>query len=1279
MAEKESGNIKNGEGAAAIANSLRNFIEAVTEQPEKPAPPRTKVQKVEHLDPEEVFHKKEEIIRKETKKTPDFKNLPADAKLVQIAQAAVEDAAFESPAQAEAVKQKLLDLRNILTSTPPSQQVERLSAFFKQADNWTPGAAPYMSLARQAVMEHYLYGIQRPEQYNVLSVGELVVDADRNLPDYDDVIDVQAQEREHPTISTAVRNEQSLEDYRVMDEFETLPTGERAPSGMKDFAHTWEERVQLVHDGQAYWDVFDERRLQNDLKNLEDLVNNGSVSNADVQPWRNTINKYLNAKRSVHEMGRRGGRERNTISVNDIEKNEPGFWKNRFKPDHAYEFSGYMKQEDVDILMQHNGEKRWFKKYLMEKIAAPRGEAQPTFTQGIKLEEVEQFLEWKYGGEEGEIAKVQMRRTRFGVEHAHGLNKAFTQEGLSAEKMLEAYMSLTPDDLNFLHEFPGVNKAIPIYEMVINTTLSERRARWFQLRDGNDKLGILSQKARAERIKALEQKLHLTPEVLEGLDKELQELKQKPRKNVERIKQLEEEIKFGKEPRGTPGSYSDAQLELARLKQEHDDYAYGVALWGSDWDYDPTEFNRLKDKWDKIKELRSKPTRTSEEQKKLEELNADEIELADLMGKSRTPEQQKRADFLKKRIADEHDIVENHGLSSLEIKVKKQMMLQERMRLYKKLQPGWSGSDEALRARIENELKNEDFVMDTKMAILMARYDFVYTRHVVAIAGNYRIVGDEEGAKYPMRAPVLEDLERVYAWQTFFKRFKMGAEAGETAMAIFNRETQFHKSKDGKLLKLSESKFWKRLTASAEKHPEQQATLDAIKTWEEKSGISFAQVLNNQVLKGGGVYDASTWRAEIGVTDELRAGLTSFIEDLQARAQAEGPTAVPDNAGIAFQFAAAKGSEKRLYLLEKMRRRDPLIFMEYMAEERYKLLKDGQFISSSGEPLVDFDILSQSLSLANNDINLNKKLLVSPDIDLAGKDFETFVAPYIKQLFSERAITGDITKYKEFTQRMMDIAKEKAPEWAKTDFPMTLRTGDLDWEQTDYHKAGTLSMARRGRDNVGMYKAASILRDLMSNHELMFHPDPNKVIDKLLEMEREMIGYTGTPDALQAFTDGLATYIRMNEARHRRIIGWAPGGVLEWGLRQLSEVHEDIIERGVKMLPIRLFGIPKDKVEAVQKRIIRKLSGNLVSYAVEYGSSHSNAFDEKAIATIISTAQDRGGFVGNKRMAHDLMREFKVTLGYRIVASVRRTYWVALVAVMAAAIASAMKDEEKHH
>ncbi len=1285
----EHGDIRGGAGAAEKASSFKRLLDAASEKPAKSARPRENASKVENLNRQAVVKKQKEIAVKMLEKTPKatLENLPASERLLNLAQVAVDDKTFAAAGQAEAVQKKLLDLRTILTSTPPSQQVEALATFFKQADNWTLEAAPYMSIAREFVMEHLHQ--QPPEPYNVLTAGELVNRADDQLEDYGEHIDEEAQEHENPTVASALTNE-DLDNYFVMKDFSALPSSQSVPAGMKDFAGKWGERVELVQKGgQSYWDVFDQARLQEDLKHLDDLVNAGKASSADVQPWRTTINKYLKALETARQNARAGRYERNSISIEDIEKNSSGHWKDYPRPIGPYEFSQYLKQDDLEMLKQDKGEERWFKKYLLEKIASPRGEAQPTFTEGIRLEEVEHFLEWKYGEGAGLEKKLDMRRIRFGVEHAHQLNKLFTQEGLSAEKMLEVYMQLTPDDFNFLHEFTDVNRALPIYEYVIHTHLSDLRARWFQLRDGDKSLGILSQNERDQRIKVLEQKIHLTPDIIDAKKNELEALQKQPggiksEKDKKVAEVLENEIAdAAKTPRGSLQNLSDDKLELARLKDEQIELGYGVALWDSDWSYNPHEFKRVSTKWDRIKELQRKTVRSVAEEHELSELNAYQIELDSLLARtSRSPEQQKRVDTLKKKITEEQDVRDNLGLSILEIKVKKQMRLQKEIEIRNRMKSGTISGKE-LDDLVEKQLNDADLEMDTKMAILMARYDFVYTRHMVSLASSYRIVGEGKGAKFPMRSEVLEDLVRVHAWQTFFERFNMGGDAGKTAMAIFNRESQFHKNQDGSMLMLSQSKMWDRLSDYAKMHPEQRATLDAIKVWEDKSKISFAQILNNQILKGGGIYDGSTWRAEIGVSDELRSSLASFVEDLRARAQAEGTTGDPENAGLAFQFASAdrkspEGLNKRRALLEKMRKRDPLIFMEFMAEERYKLLKD-QFVSPAGKPLVDFDILSQALSLANNDINLNKLLLISPDIDLGGKNFRQLVAPYIERLALERGMTADIGKYQEFIQTMMEKAKGVEKIWAETDFPLTLRMGDLDWKDTDYHKAGTLSMARRGRDNVGMYKAASILREVMSNHELLFHPDPNKVIDKLLEMEKEMIGYTGNDDAAQAFTDLLSTYIRMNEYRSRRTLGWAPGGIVEWGLRQLTEVREETIEKGVKLLPLRLFGVPKDKIELVRQGIVKKLSGNLVSYAVEYGSAHGNAFDEKAISTIIATAQDRGGFLGKKHLAHDLMREFKVTLPYRVLASIRRGYWIVLVALLGAAIASAIKEEEKQH
>lgn len=1229
--EEDNGNTPESR-AAAMAHAAKKVAEAVgvTDLGKKI---RVKKERLRHQEgeskknkvkPEELDLNKLRKKREEIQKGLESRNATGkhpDIQVLSLVDEVMVDSDLNAT-QTDLIKSKLWNLEKILNISDAVQKSAEIKSFFSQADNWTKEAAPYMFEAQRIV-----YRTFPVEIHGTPPTPEAAGGGGR------DGSPTEPPKPPGPPEEPPIEPPQSPDDYNPFSEFSRLK-GRDVPEAMKQFVADWEERIRLIQESPEheveFWDVFGEERVKKDIGLLESLVREGKAKNTDVAPWQRAINKYLRYLREARNIERYDDL---TIRPNEVSDS-------KFLQSHPnvepYQLDRYFKPWEKELLSQPDGERLWLKKYMLDKLATPRSDPQPTFVEGIKLESFEHFVEWKYGEVRGREIKHDYRRIRSELEHVHVLNKMLTTEGLSAEKLFEVFMQITPNDLDFLHEFQFVRNALPIYENVVLRLLSKRRARYDELKFGK----------------------------VDQLHPENNVLSEQQRNS--RIKELEHAIQAG---RGTPEDRAIEHLELAKLKDERDEAHYGVGLWDDDWNYNATEFSKLSNR-SILLDRQTAINQTLEKYSNIESLSPKQLARAGELTSQLNEELKNIEEELRRypeNVSSEQErVLQYEGLSPIERQVADELKLQRKLYWKKN---GYSSENAAKKAE-------EEFQYDGKLAVLMARYHLVYTRHVVAIEANYRVVG--EGTKAIMRAPVLEDVERVYAWQVFFRRFGMGDKAGAAALDMFNLETQFRET--GKQTKLQETGVWDRLIQAAKSNDEQAMELDAIKVWENESGISFAQVLNNEVFKTGGVYDGSVWRAEIGVTDETRRFMQDLVAEMRAKASPGVETAELDNLGLAFQFGAedprsASGIQKRHYLMEKQRRRDPLLFMEYMPVETAKILNDPGFAN------VDYDKLSRALTLAQNDINTINEYKISSDLNLGGKrDFDAIVAPYLHEM----GVTDEaaLIRYRRFIEQVQSVAFEKAKVWVRTDFPLTLRMGDLDWEKgTSFQKAGILSMPRRGRDNVGMYKATGIIREVLSTPALLFAPEQTKLFEKILEMEKEIVGYAGYDAAEGAAHDLMAVYLRMNESRvERTLAGWAPGTIVEWGLRQLSEVPTETIEKGVNWVPtwmFRLFGVKADKVEDVRKGAAKLLNGRLLSYAVEYGSLHGNAFTAKTKADIIATAQDHGMFLKHKHYAHALMKEFHARLPDRILGAIQRYYWIVLVGLLTAAVVSAARDEGK--
>ena len=927
------------------------------------------------------------------------------------------------------------------------------------------------------------------------------------------------------------------------------------------------------------------------------------------------------------------------ISWDDV-KNLPGADKD-YKREKVLPLRDF-REGDLKLLKQgFEGEQEWFYTFVDSVFGFGKERAQPSLADQYKWEGFKDFMKWKYGDNAPSYLYGYETHWAERSKHEFILKGLLFQPGDIRDR-IRSLRLMTGSDLDYyLKNFEHSNYATSLYEQTVMDLMAEKRTKYDE---------------------ALRWLADIDPDEKIARDELYTKLK---------------ELNSAVNPDGTIGSLKgEQQRKMYEIKKRFDIVGEGVMLWDDDLQTYGETYMEIENIDKKLKELEAREVQTEDDGKLHEEL---------------TKKRDQKWKIYKK--SEEYtEGVDRDALGSLR---------------------GLSPVDIEVRRRLLVYLKAEGIVpkeYQIRMALWAARVASVGSGHVVAIGAfqaiepgrvpdsvlrraghNEELINayKEAHGKSAMRAPAFEDLQRFYNPEVFAHRFGMLDEMGDRARRFLTLSHLKEKGYDWRKMKITQTKEWKELGKQHGITEEDRLARATLETIEADMGVSFTQLLGPKFFGGGGDFDASGWRLEKGVLDQIRQKYTEFKKEYPDDARL-------DNLALGIQLLAAGDNlAEKKRIVDRMMRRTPSKLFQIAPMERDNLLRKHGID-------IDFDrewkpYVQRALSMAELKISTNPDLAVA-NIDFGRKeDFEKHVAPYLRELGANpERFSAYQSVIKEFQDTLMHERKSKIKREgthktmleaiAEGKFPMTLSLSDFDWKDANFFQLGTVAMDRRGRDNEGMAAARDIMNDILYKTEFLSPNDPLETLKKIKELRTTVNSYADANYAEGVAKEVLRVFIEMN--RNRAInadsgLWWPVKRISQWipGAQTLMRHYAEVDYRHLKDNWI-LNKITRGAWKNIADKTIMHWPhtiGEAISYSVRYTGTEGNAFDELKIAEIIATAQDMGMFTHHPEFASDLRKEFQVTMGGRIWNIARKYWWVIIVATVALAATQAIEDEQKRH
>lgn len=896
----------------------------------------------------------------------------------------------------------------------------------------------------------------------------------------------------------------------------------------------------------------------------------------------------------------------------------------------------YLRESDVGMLKKGN-EEEWFYSFMDNIYGLSRERAQPSLQDQGKWEEFEAFLQWKYGGDsERHLQAYRIDWSERG-RHQHVINGLLYQPG-DIKDRLRSLRLITGADLDYYYKnFEYSNNAATLYEQVVMDIMADRRARY------------------TESIEWLQEKVNFEGKMI-ARDEFYMELR---KRNRAEYRSDAGEKRIGKL---TP----EQQKLMMEIKTRLDLVGEGVMLWDSDvQSYTEVylESQKMQQRYDALLSKQREGSLTPGES---EELSS----LPEKIDKKLASYKQTKENGESSR----KELNELRGMSPVDIEVRKRLLVYLAQRglpppsEYKLRMAIWAARQASIGSGHIVSIGAFQAIEPGKIP------DEVYLRHVPGLEELYK----ESHGKAVMRAPAFEDLQRFYNPELFSHRFGMLDEMGLRARQYLTLSHLKEKGYDWKKMKVTKTKEWKELAHSHGLTEQDKVVRALMETVEDDMGISFSQLLGPGFFHGGGDYDATGWRLEKGILDEIRKKYLEMKKLYPDNARF-------DNQALGIQLLAANKEDKP-GIVGRMLRRTPSKFFQIVSVERDKI-----FAKYSIDPDRDWKPLQRALSLAEMTLWEDEALAVA-DIDLGReKDFREHVVPFLRRLGAPEVRFGDYHKMlHEFQDAIRrDRSKEHGGKLkyktilqaiAEGKFPMTLSLSDFNWKDSNFFQLGAVAMDRRGRDNEAMAMSRDIMNDLLFKTEFLSPNDPLETLKKIKELRGTVNTYATGDVAEQVSKEVLRVFLEMNRNRaiHSKWLSdvmYLPG--VETLMRNAAE-WDFVNVKDSKLLKAVIPGWEKFATEKVGHW--PHSIAEALSYSIRYTGAHGNAYDEGQIADILATAQDMGIFTSHPEYVQELRREFKATPEYRIFFRLLRKYWwVVIAATIALSAMKSIEDEEKRH
>ncbi len=915
----------------------------------------------------------------------------------------------------------------------------------------------------------------------------------------------------------------------------------------------------------------------------------------------------------------------------------------------------YLRHDDIQQL-KSGKEEQWFYSFMDSIYGFSKEQAQASLADQSKWEEFEGFIKWKYGDSDSERF-LEPYRVHWNERRRHQfiINGLLYQPG-DIKDRLRSLRMMTGSDLDYYYKnFKHANLASSFYDQAVMDLMADKRSKretaiaWLKAEQDNP---LYSEKdAKGNLRDPHKDPLGKKKIARDELYKLLKE------KNAEPIKG----VKPGEKQFGT--LTGEQQRLMYEIKAKIDLVGEGVMLWDSDvqsYTELHMEIHKMHERESMLLEKRDKAGLTETEANELKEISGRVA---------------KKMEVYKQQLIQQENYNAREDLNALR---------------------GLSPIDIEVRERLIAFLKSEGIEYkeeDVRMALWAARQASVGSGHMVAIGSFMAIAPDslpddvidrglenvyrESGGKYVMRAPAFEDLQRFYNPELFAKRFTFGGEMGTRARDILRLS---HMKEKG--FKLTRTKEWAELWKRRESHEtkEQKLVRATIEVAEKEMGISFTELLGPGFFSGGGDYDATSWRLEKGMLDQLRL---RFLDQ-----KAKFPdSAILDNQALGIQLLVAKSPEEKLAILDRMMRRKPTVLFQIVGDAR-----DEVFAKHNIAIDTDWLMLKRSLSLAEMKLWKDKSLLTSY-VDLGSeKDFQTHVVPFLEKFGADPKRYHDyfetvhefqeaLTKDRKRAQK--DNAGSFRPKHetllkavANGEYPMTLSLSDFDWSESNFFQLGAIAMDRRGRDNEAMAHARDIMLNILSQTEFLSPNDPMETIKQLKDLRGAVNTYADSTTAEKVVKETLRVFLEFNKLRNvGKVLDWIPG--MTGLLRKASEIEPEHIPILTKLKPWHNF-LKKNHMVGQKIAHLPHTIAEAISYSIRYTGEEGNYYDEKKIANLLATAQDNGLFTENPQFVGELRREFKAGFGGRFIWLLRKYWWVVIFATIAYAALEETQEKKGH-
>ena len=573
--------------------------------------------------------------------------------------------------------------------------------------------------------------------------------------------------------------------------------------------------------------------------------------------------------------------------------------------------------------------------------------------------------------------------------------------------------------------------------------------------------------------------------------------------------------------------------------------------------------------------------------------------------------------------------------------------------------------------------KFEDWEINKALSLGM-KFNIVTLRMPMLLA--YWYIEPKTG-KTVMQSPPFEDLVRILNPESYYFRFGMGGKLGEVTRSIHQSAVLGERAKGAGifLTKLPEwnDPSWRE---GLKPHELKIVEENRHRLWqiERQMGVPWSELIRGGVTNIGGLFDATFWRGEIGIWDEIIRAYSQMGKDhrefaLGFQMGLAGGEAAYEAEGWAINEADRKGltgrkremaiqdfkkkraeelkKEKKLEIVEKIIRREPLLLAQLMANDKIELVEKYK-------DRVDWQKLEQALQFTQMEMTTQRLTEVELrdgkkiSIDFGNKDFFREVCgKYLKLEAGE-----NIEHYHSFIKDLQERAEAKKNKLASYQFPMTLSLTSIPWKDSSWISLGMIAFERRLARDVA---AAIGARD--ATFKLWMNPSPLKweeIAETIMEGRKSINDYADINTAEEWAKSSTQNSIAFNENKLRRLINWFPG--LETGFRNLDGIFGTLRKLGIK-------GADAETA----KRMLESFS-----YSVLFYGPNGNAWNEDDITVCVNFLRSIGAFTENPQFAQEILQWAKADFPWRMYGFAQKVWFPAVVMILTMML-SQLKEEKE--